>query len=108
VAELYLTAPVKKLDKPAIELKSFAKTRILQPGETQTLSFVIDSRSLASFNPSGSSWIADAGNYTVKVGASSKDIRQTGTFSLGKDIMVKKETVALVPKEKIEEIKPGM
>jgi beta-glucosidase len=108
VAELYLAAPVKKLDKPSMELKSFAKTRLLQPGEAQTLTFQIDSRSLASFNPSTSSWIADAGNYTVKVGASSKDIRQTGTFSLGKDIMVKKETVALVPKEKIAEIKPGM
>jgi beta-glucosidase len=106
VAELYLSAPSKKLDKPAEELKGFAKTRLLQPGETQTLTFVIDGRSLASFDPAVSSWIADAGNYTVKIGASSKDLRQTGTFSLGKDIMVKKETVALVPKVKIDELKP--
>lgn len=108
VAELYLSAPVNKLDKPAMELKGFAKTRLLKPGETQTLAFVIDSRSLASFNPASSSWIADAGSYTVKVGASSNDIKQTGTFSLGKDIMVKKETAALVPKEKIAEIKPAL
>jgi beta-glucosidase len=107
VAELYLSAPAKKLDKPAIELKGFAKTRLLQPGETQTLAFVLDSRSLASFDPSVSAWIADAGSYTVKMGASSKDIRLSETFTLSRDLTVKKETVALVPQEKVLEIKPG-
>jgi hypothetical protein len=41
----------------------------------------------------------------VKLGASSRDIRQTATFTLGKDTVVKKETRALVPKEKIAELK---
>jgi len=68
VAELYLTAPAVKLDKPALELKGFAKTKLLQPGESQTLSFVIDSRRLASFDTAISSWIAEAGKYEVKIG----------------------------------------
>lgn len=105
VAELYLSAPAAKLDKPAIELKGFAKTRLLQPGESQTLTFVIDSRSLSSFDPSSSSWIAEAGKYEIKIGASSKDIRQTASFNLAKDLTVKKETVSLLPKEKINELK---
>ncbi len=108
VVQLYLKAPVKELDKPEQELKGFGKTGLLLPGDKQTLSFRLIPRNLASFHPSVSSWIADAGNYTVKVGASSKDIRQTGTFSLSKDIMVKKESIALVPKAKIEELKPEM
>jgi beta-glucosidase len=106
VAELYLSAPSVKLDKPSLELKGFAKTKLLQPGESQTLTFIIDSRRLSSFDPAISSWIAEAGKYEVKIGASSKDIRQSSTFLLAKEIIVKKETVSLVPKEKINELKP--
>jgi beta-glucosidase len=107
VAELYLSAPAAKLDKPVIELKGFAKTRLLQPGESQTLTFLITSHNLASFDPSVSTWIAEAGKYDVKVGASSKDIRQNTSFTLAKDLTVKKETVSLVPKEKVNELKTG-
>jgi beta-glucosidase len=106
VAELYISAPSAKLDKPSLELKGFSKTKLLQPGESQTLTFIIDSRRLSSFDPAISSWIAEAGKYEVKIGASSKDIRQRATFILAKDITVKKETVSLVPKEKINELKP--
>jgi len=108
VAELYLSAPHKKLDKPSIELKGFAKTRLLQPGESQTLTFVVDSRNLSSFDPSVSSWIADAGKYYIKIGASSKDIRATGSFTLAKDITVKKENSSLLPTSKVDELKPGI
>jgi beta-glucosidase len=106
VVELYLSAPAKKLDKPSEELKGFAKTRLLQPGESQTLTFELDKRSLASFDPSASAWIADAGSYSVKIGASSKDIRQTGTFDLARDLTVKKESRSLIPNRDIDEIKP--
>jgi beta-glucosidase len=106
VAELYISAPSAKLDKPSLELKGFSKTKLLQPGESQTLTFIIDSRRLSSFDPAISSWIAEAGKYEVKIGASSKDIRQSANFILAKDITVKKETVSLVPKEKINELKP--
>jgi beta-glucosidase len=108
VAQLYLTAPAGKLDKPAMELKGFAKTRLLQPGESQTLTFTIDGHNLASFDPEVSAWIADAGTYAVKVGASSKDIKQNATFSLDKSLTVKKESVAMVSKVKINELKPKM
>lgn len=106
VVQLYLSAPANKLDKPELELKGFAKTRLLQPGETQTLTFAINGRSLASFDPSSSSWVAEAGTYEVKIGASSKNIRQTATFELADELLVKTETRALVPSESIDELKP--
>lgn len=106
VAELYLTAPKGKLDKPAQELKGFVKTKLLRPGEVQTLTFMIDSHNLASFDPSVSSWIADAGTYEVKIGSSVQNIKLTASFNLAKALTVKKESVALVPKEKVNEIKP--
>jgi beta-glucosidase len=105
VVQLYISAPAKKLSKPAIELKDFAKTRLLQPGESQTLSFEIGLRNLSSFDPASSSWVAEAGNYHVKAGASSRDIRQTASFELGSEQIAKKESVALVPKADINELK---
>ncbi len=106
VVQLYLSAPAGKLDKPSMELKGFAKTRLLQPGESQVLEFKISSRDLASFDPAASSWIAEAGKYEVRIGASSKDIRQTASFELERGQAVKKESAALVPKRSIDEIKP--
>jgi beta-glucosidase len=105
VVQVYLSAPSSALEKPAVELKAFCKTRLLNPGEAQTLSFVLKPHQLASFDPATSSWIAEAGGYVVKVGASSRDIRQTGLFILDKDLVVKKESGSLVPKEKINELK---
>lgn len=107
VVQLYLSAPANKLDKPVAELKGFAKTRLLQPGESQTLTFELRARSLASFDPATSSWIAEAGKYTVKIGASSRDIRQTASFDLDSDLVVKKESKALEARIAIQEFKPG-
>jgi beta-glucosidase len=90
-----------------MELKAFAKTRMLAPGASDTLVFTLQARQLASFDPVSSSWIAEAGKYNVKIGASSKDIRQTASFLLPNDLVVKKESVAFVPKTKINELKRG-
>lgn len=106
VVQLYLSAPATRIDKPERELKAFAKTRLLQPGESQTLTFTLDLMSLASFDTQASSWVADAGKYTVKAGSSSGNIAQTATFELGKYVTVRKESAALAPKAEIRELKP--
>jgi beta-glucosidase len=106
VVQLYLTAPGKQLDKPVMELKGFKKTNLLKPGESQVISFDISRKDLASFDPKLSSWVAEKGTYTVKIGASSKEIKQTTTFNLESDIVVKKESSALLPEGRINELKP--
>jgi beta-glucosidase len=105
VVQLYLGAPSDKLDKPAEELKSFAKTGLLQPGKSETINFSLSAAALASFNTASSSWIADAGKYTVKIGASSRMIRQTATFNLAKEIRVEQDHQVLAPKVEIKELK---
>lgn len=82
VAQLYVTAPKGKLEKPAQELKSFAKTRELQPGESQTLTMTLLKRDLASFDEAGSQWVTEAGQYLFKVGNSSRDIKLTASLKL--------------------------
>jgi beta-glucosidase len=105
IAQLYLGAPATKMDKPAFELKGFVKTHLLQPGESQKLSFVIEARDLASYDTGQEAWIAEGGKYTVSIGAASNDIKQTAGFSLGKDLIVEKDEQTLSPQMGIGELK---
>lgn len=105
VVELYLSAPKGKIDKPSEELKGFAKTTALRPGESQTISFTLTPKDLASYNTDIFSWVADTGKYTIKIGASSLDIKQTADFSLAEEIIAEKDNRALTPEVKINELK---
>jgi len=93
VAELYITAPNGKLDKPALELKAFAKTKLLQPKESQTVELLFNKRNLASFDESLNAWVADKGNYKISVGASVADIRAKADYMLDKDWKEKVEGI---------------
>ena len=75
VAQVYVSAPAGQLEKPAKELKAFAKTRELQPGESQRLVMKIQKRELASFDEAGSQWLVEAGTYNFLIGANVEDIR---------------------------------
>ena len=103
VVQLYVSAPSGKLDKPATELKGFAKTGLLKPGESQTFTFTLSARDLASYQTKTTSWVADAGSYTVKIGTS-QAVKQSATFKLAKDIIVEKTNKVLVPKSPINEL----
>jgi beta-glucosidase len=84
VVQLYVSAPPGGLEKPACELKSFNKTRLLQPGESQKLTFKVSDCDLASFDEGSQSWVGDRGRYTVKFGCSVEDIRATAAYMLQK------------------------
>ena len=104
VIQLYISAPASKIDKPKAELKGFAKTKLLQPGESQTLTLTLNARDLSSFNTASSAWIADAGKYEVLIGASSADIKLRGSFNLNKAIVSEKVNPVLAPQVDIKEI----
>ena len=89
VVELYVSAPSGGLDKPARELKSFAKTRELQPNQSETLTMKLSLYDLASFNEDTQSWETAAGKYTFGFGANVEDIRATAPFTLSKKQTVK-------------------
>jgi beta-glucosidase len=80
VVELYISAPDNKAaNKPAKELKAFAKTKLLKPGESETLTLSITAPELASFDEAASAWVVAEGEYQFLVGASSQDIKATLT-----------------------------
>ena len=103
VVQLYATAPAGNLVKPEQELKGFAKTKLLQPGESQTLTMDVTLYSLASFNEVVDQWETAAGNYIVKFGANVEDIRCTAPFKLAKEQTWKALDI-LKPEKEIKEI----
>ncbi len=66
VIQLYVSAPAGGMDKPERELKAFAKTRELAPGESQYIQMTFNSYDLASFDEGTSAFITDKGTYTAR------------------------------------------
>lgn len=80
IVELYISAPDNKAaNKPVKELKAFAKTKLLKPGESQTLTLSITAPELASFDEAASAWVVAEGEYQFLIGASAQDIKATLT-----------------------------
>lgn len=75
--QLYVAAPdSKNANKPEKELKAFAKTGLLNPGETETVTMIIPRRNLASFNEEEVAWEVAPGEYQFLIGSSSRDIKK--------------------------------
>lgn len=71
VVQLYIAPPQGGLFRPVRELKSFARVE-LTPGESKTVEFALNDRSFALWNDG---WVIPGGDYTIQIGASSRDIR---------------------------------
>ena len=99
IAQVYVAAPAGNIEKPSHELKGFAKTRELKPGEKQTLTIQIQKRDLASFDEANSQWITEAGQYAFQIGASSRDIRAIVNAKLTE--YTEKVSNVLAPKHKL-------
>ena len=78
VVELYVAAPDSKAaNKPVKELKAFAKTKNLKPGESETITLSVNAADLASFDEAASAWVVAEGEYQFLVAASAQDIKAT-------------------------------
>jgi len=106
VVELYVSAPRKTLQKPTQELRAFGKTRLLKPGESETVKFTLSARDLASFDPTVSSWVVEAGNYTVSVGDSAAGPNSSVKMVVPRDLVVEKSQRLLSPAQEVKEIQP--
>ncbi len=75
IAQVYVTKPETTLEQAAFELAGFGKTKLLAPGESETLTMVIPVDALESYDTENSRYIIDKGDYCFWVGASSFDVR---------------------------------
>lgn len=81
VVQLYISDLKSSLPRPVKELKGFAKVR-LQPGQTETVSFVIDRAALSFFDDRVHEWVVEPGKFEAVIGASATDIRSKAGFEV--------------------------
>lgn len=81
VVQLYISDPNPKIDKPVRELKGFSKV-FLQPGQSQTVTLPLTPRDFAWCDAKAKGWRADAGQYNIEVGDSSRNLTQKATVRL--------------------------
>jgi beta-glucosidase len=74
VVQVYISQLNPSVFRPAKELKEFARV-FLKAGETRQVSFTLDARSFAVYDPDAFRWVVPGGLYKILVGASSRDIR---------------------------------
>lgn len=79
VVQVYVSAPGKDMNKPARELKGFAKTKRLAIGESETVTINIPFESLASFNDQSNCWQVESGIYKVMVAKNAADLKPMTT-----------------------------
>ncbi|MEM4442149.1 MAG: fibronectin type III-like domain-contianing protein, partial [Ignisphaera sp.] len=70
--------------KPYQELKGFYKTKPLKPGEEEEVEIKVPIKYLASYD--GNKWVIERGEYEIRVGASSRDIRLRTSITIEKDV----------------------
>jgi beta-glucosidase len=73
VAQLYVSDPSAKAQRPERELKGFEKVS-LAPGETKHVTIQLDARSFSYWNEAKHNWTIDSGKFVILVGDSSEDI----------------------------------
>ncbi|HEY0753759.1 MAG TPA: glycoside hydrolase family 3 C-terminal domain-containing protein [Ktedonobacteraceae bacterium] len=81
VVQLYIYDKTASVQRPEKELKGFAKVA-LEPGERQTVTLSIERAALAYYDILKRAWVAEAGEFEILVGSSSRAIHATGTFTL--------------------------
>lgn len=105
VIQVYSSAPQENIPKPEKELKGFAKTGLLQPGESETVVIRLTENCLASFDTNENAWTLDKGNYRLLIGASSRDIRKNESIHISARKIVEKVHNVMNPAEKIGTIR---
>ncbi len=88
VVQVYVRPLKPPVARPEKELKAFAKV-LLKPGETKTVSVALGPRAFAYYDPAAKAWSVAKGRYELLVGASSRDVRLTGSVEVTKAALLK-------------------
>ena len=99
--QLYVSSSTDGVKKPAIELKAFAKTRNLKPGESQTVKMTDKIDDMEYFDEASSSWKLDVGIYKFSIGTNAGNLVETKEFAVTEPV-VRKVNNVLAPSQPVE------
>ncbi|KAF3031612.1 hypothetical protein E8E12_002364 [Didymella heteroderae] len=83
VPQLYLSLPNSApAGTPLQVLRGFEKTKVLEPDERQTIAFILTRKDMSFWEVTAQQWRVPSGDFTVRVGFSSRDIITRGSVTL--------------------------
>lgn len=89
VVQLYSSIELNGFETPVRELRAYCKTRLLEPGESQTVSLTVRLADLASFHEDSMSWITSQGVYALDLCGNVDDVRASLNLEVSKPIVRK-------------------
>lgn len=92
--QLYYSAPYYgTIEKSAINLGAFAKTKLLAPAESETLTVEFDINSMASYDMNKAAWVLEKGDYSIILGENVREHIDSFIYTLGEDVVMKNDDV---------------
>lgn len=107
VVQIYYSAPQQGLQKPYQELAAFAKTKLLAPGEEETLTICFALKDMASYDEADTAWVLEAGDYAIRVGNSSRNTHIVAVLTISERVITEKLKNLFADSEKLDEITPA-
>lgn len=86
--QVYVSCPQGELGKEYQRLAAFGKTRLLAPGERETLTLRVPLEALASYDEGNAETVLEAGEYVVRVGASSQETTPAARLTLPQRVVL--------------------
>ena len=105
VVQVYVSAPEGRLTKPYQELKGYAKTGLLQPGQTENVQILVPTESLSSFDESSCTYVCEPGEYVFRIGRSSRDTQAAVTLRLDREAALRRVFDVLRPDRPLNVLK---
>lgn len=82
VVQVYISLPDFGLTTPRLQLRGFAKTHGIAPGQSKMVTVKLDKYAVSWWDTLGQQWKVVRGTYGVHVGKSSADIILQGEFAI--------------------------
>lgn len=113
VVQVYVSKPQGQLGNPARELIGFAKTKELDPGESQDLDIAFTNYQISSYDDNGatgnkSAYVLLAGTYSFYVGANVREAEFAASFEQDATEVVCQLSEALAPVVDFKRMKPAV